>query len=122
MKVLIVDDEDDVLKMYGEKLVAEGFEVVTADDGQDGLEKAQKEKPDVVLLDIIMPKFNGLDVLKILKSQEDTKSIPVYLLTNLPQEASGEKAKELGASGYLVKYGNEPATVAAFLKGLEDKK
>ena len=118
MKVLIIDDEDDVLTMYKERLAADGFEVITADNGQKGLDAAFASPPDVILLDIIMPKFNGLDVLQMLKSRSETKDIPVYLLTNLPEEASGEKAKQLGAAGYLVKVNNEPATVATLLKGL----
>ena len=122
MKVLIIDDEHDVLTMYQERLAAEGFEVLTADNGQKGLDLAFSQAPDVILLDIIMPKFNGLDVLQMLKSRSETKDIPVYLLTNLPEEASGEKAKQLGASGYLVKAENEPGVVAALLKGLRQTK
>ncbi len=122
MKVLIIDDEDDILTMYRERLVADGFEIVTANNGQRGLDAAFSAPPDVILLDIIMPKFNGLDVLQMLKSRSETKDIPVYLLTNLPEEASGEKAKQLGASGYLVKANNEPSAVATLLKSLQNAK
>ena len=122
MKVLIVDDEDDVLTMYKETLEAEGFEVTTANNGQKGLDQAFKQPPDVILLDIIMPKFNGLDVLQMLKSRSETKDLPVYLLTNLPEEASGEKGKSLGAAGYLVKANNDPTTVATLLKGISQAK
>jgi DNA-binding response OmpR family regulator len=122
MKILIVDDEPDVLTMYKTRLEAEGFEVLTADNGQKGLDVAFREQPDIILLDIIMPKFNGLDVLQMLKNRSETKDTPVYLLTNLPEEASGEKAKQLGASGYLVKANHEPGMVATFLKGLSQAK
>jgi len=118
MRVLIIDDEDDVLTMYKERLEADKFEIETASNGQKGLDLAFANPPDVILLDIIMPKFNGLDVLQMLKSRTETKDVPVYLLTNLPEEASGEKAKQLGAAGYLVKANNEPSTVANLLKGL----
>jgi len=118
MKVLIIDDEQLILDMYSERIKEAGYEVLTALDGQKGAEIAQNEHPDVILLDIIMPKYNGLDVLRDLKADDKTKDIPVYLLTNLPQEASGEKAKQLGASGYLVKAENEPEMVVQLLKGL----
>jgi CheY-like chemotaxis protein len=118
MKILIVDDEEDVLTMYKARLEAEGFEVATAINGQKGLEMAFEQAPDVILLDIIMPKFNGLDVLQMLKARDETKDIPVYLLTNLPEEASEEKGMQLGATGYLVKANNDPSTVATLIKGL----
>jgi len=70
------------------------------------------------LLDIIMPNINGLDVLKMLKIRDETKNIPVYLLTNLPQEASGEKAKELGAAGYMVKAEFEPQKLLEKIQSL----
>lgn len=115
-KVLIVDDEPAVLEVYKTKLTIDGFSVLTAPDGERGLELALSEKPRVILLDIIMPKFNGLDVLAQLKKRPETKDIPTYLLTNLPEEASGKKAKELGAAGYLVKAENEPGMVSELLR------
>ncbi|PIP21591.1 MAG: two-component system response regulator [Candidatus Nealsonbacteria bacterium CG23_combo_of_CG06-09_8_20_14_all_40_13] len=118
MKVLIIDDEETILKMYGTKLSMAKIEVLTSEDGQKGIEMAAKEKPDVILLDIIMPNINGLDVLKMLKIRDETKNIPVYLLTNLPQEASGEKAKELGAAGYMVKAEFEPQKLLEKIQSL----
>ena len=85
MKVLVIDDEKSILKMYSEYLTSQGFEVVTAGNGEEGIKIAKEQKPDVLLLDIIMPKFNGLDVLKSLKSDPDIKNTPIYLLTNLPE-------------------------------------
>ena len=113
-KILLVDDEEAILKMYGSAL---GEDVITAKDGDEAIEKAGTEKPDLILLDIIMPKENGLDVLKKLKSDDDTKGIPIIVLTNLPKEASAQKAKALGASGYYVKAEYEPITLA---KEIED--
>jgi two-component system chemotaxis response regulator CheY len=104
--------------MYSDKLAREGFEVVSAVDGASGIEAARKNSPDVILLDIIMPKVNGLDVLKILKESPDTRETPIYLLTNLPEDCSGQKAQELGASGYLVKAEYEPQTVVDLLRGV----
>jgi len=117
MKVLIIDDEKGVIKMYEEYLKISDIEVVSAFDGQKGLELAKIHKPDVILLDIIMPKFNGLDVLNKMKTDPDIKNIPVFLLTNLPAECSGEKAKELGAAGYLVKAEYEPKMVVDVIRG-----
>ena len=118
-KVLIVDDEQGILKMYSEYLTTQGFEVVTAQNGEEGIKVAKDQKPNVILLDIIMPKFNGLDVLKALKTDPDIKNTPIYLLTNLPEECSGDKAKELGATGYLVKAENEPKMIADVIRGLK---
>ena len=116
MKVLIIDDEQGVLKMYSQYLKIEGYEVLQAPDGAAGLKLAQEQKPDIILLDIIMPRYNGLDVLKDLKTDERTKNIPVWLLTNLPKESSGQKAQELGAAGYLVKAEIEPKMLVEKLK------
>jgi CheY-like chemotaxis protein len=109
-KVLIIDDEEPILKMYSSALT--GHEVLTAKNGEEGLKLAQSEEPNLVLLDIIMPKMNGLDVLEKLRSNKDTASIPVLMLTNLPQEASADKARALGAQGYFVKAQFEPAKLA----------
>lgn len=116
MKVLIIDDEQSILKMYSAPFEAAGDEVVTTLEGQTGLKFARGEQPNVILLDIIMPRVNGLDVLKTLKEDPATNKIPVILLTNLPEECSEEKAKELGAAGYLVKAQNEPTAVVEIVK------
>ena len=121
MKVLIIDDEQGVLKMYGDYLKMEGIEPLTASDGQKGIQLAKEQKPDVILLDIIMPRYNGLDVLKDMKKDEELKNIPIFLLTNLPQESSGDKAKALGANGYLVKAEYEPKMVLDVIKGAINK-
>lgn len=109
-KILLVDDEEAILKMYGSALTE--HEVIEAKNGTEAIEKAEKDAPDIILLDIIMPKENGLDVLKKLKTGEKTKDIPVIVLTNLPEEASAEKAKTLGSNGYLVKAETEPTALA----------
>ena len=118
MKVIIVDDEQAILKMYKLSLEAAGLEVLTAATGVEALEKIKQEKPQVVLLDIIMPQLNGLDVLTAIKEDETTKNIPVYLLTNLPEECSGDKAKELGAAGYFVKAQTEPQEIVQKVKNM----
>lgn len=109
-KILIIDDEEPILKMYGEAL--SDHEVIFAKNGDEGISKATSESPDLILLDIIMPKVNGLDVLTKLKENKETSSIPVIILTNLPEEASKEKAKSLGAEDYFVKANYEPSKLA----------
>lgn len=116
MKILIIDDEQAILKMYSAAFEAEGDEVTTALEGETGFKFAQEQAPNIILLDIIMPRFNGLDVLKRLKEDNATKDIPVIVLTNLLEESSEEKAKTLGAAGYFVKAQTEPAAVVEMVK------
>jgi DNA-binding response OmpR family regulator len=118
MKILIIDDELGISKLYSEKLNNEGFEVLTAQNGLDGFALAKKELPNLILLDIIMPKMNGLDTLKQLKEDESTKAIPVILLTNLPAEMSMLKARQLGAVDYLVKAEYDPIDVVIRIRTL----
>jgi len=102
-KILIVEDEATLQKALTEFLAEEGFEVFGALDGEKGIELAKKEKPDLVLLDIILPKKDGYEVLTDLKNNESTKNIPVILLTNLESAEDVDRAFEKGASTYLVK-------------------
>ena len=110
--VLIIDDEPAICDMYKIKLEQRGYKVFTALGGPEGIAIAKKEKPNIILLDIIMPKVNGFDVLKTLKETAETKAIPVFMTTNLPEHTSGEKAKSLGAVNYLVKAEYEPGMLA----------
>lgn len=102
-KVLIVEDEATLNKAIADFLVAENFEVLSALDGQAGIEMAKKELPDLILLDIILPQKDGYEVLDDLKKDEKTKNIPVILLTNLESQEDIVKAFEKGATTYLVK-------------------
>lgn len=109
-KILIIDDEEAIVNMYMAALT--DFHIISAKNGKAGLALAQKEKPNLIFLDIIMPEQNGLDVLQTLKENKETKDIPVIMLTNLPKDASGAKAKALGALDYLIKAENEPEDIA----------
>ncbi|MFA4998568.1 MAG: response regulator [Candidatus Paceibacterota bacterium] len=102
-KILFIEDESALQKTFGEVLGQAGYEVISALDGEIGLSLAKEKKPDLILLDLILPKLHGLEVLKGLKEVEETKDIPVIILTNLEGMAEIEKAIELGAKGYLVK-------------------
>ncbi len=110
-KILLVEDEKTLSEMYKTKFERENFQVLTADNGTPVLELAKKEKPDAILLDIILPKMDGFTVLKQLKSDPKTKSIPVLMLTNLGQEEDIKKGKSLGAKDYIVKANFTPSQV-----------
>lgn len=102
-KILFVEDEAALQKTFGDVLSQEGYAMISASDGEEGLRLAKSEKPDLVLLDLILPKTNGFEVLKQLKEDEETKDIPIIVLTNLEGTGDVEKALELGAMTYLVK-------------------
>lgn len=121
-KVLIIDDDEAILEMYKIKFDETGFETLIASNGQDGIEIAKDKNPEVILLDILMPEFNGLDVLRKLKEDEKTKMIPVYLLTNIQKDGVTEKAMKLGAEKYFMKAEYEPAHLVEKIKNILAKK
>ena len=102
-KILFIEDEPALQKTFGEVLKQEGYKTIPALDGETGLRLAKTEKPDLVLLDLILPRANGFDVLKKLKEDKETKNIPIIILTNLEEVGSVDKAIGLGATTYLVK-------------------
>ena len=115
-KILIIEDDFFVRDLYNRELIREGFTVSTAEDGAEGLLKVVEEKPDIILLDIMLPKMSGLDVLKTLKEKEETKNIPVVLLTNLGQDNIIRKGFTLGAVGYLIKAAYTPTQIIEEVK------
>jgi two-component system alkaline phosphatase synthesis response regulator PhoP len=102
-KVLIVEDDLTLQKTLMEFLKMENFEVIAASDGEEGLEQAKKFNPELILLDIILPKKDGYEVVKELKDSQQTENIPIILLTNLESLNDVEKALKLGVKNYLVK-------------------
>jgi two-component system alkaline phosphatase synthesis response regulator PhoP len=114
--ILLVDDDFTLREMYGERLKAEGFQIVQASDGEEALQMAKKTKPNVILLDIMMPKINGFDVLKQLKADEELKEIPVLVLTALIQEVDKIQGQKLGCDGYIVKSETMPGEVVEKIK------
>ncbi len=103
MRLLLIEDDIFFRKFYVEKLKEKGFDVDEADDGEQGLEKIQSLKPDLVILDIILPKKDGFEVLRKLQDDATLKNIPVLVFSTLGQEADIEKAKKLGAVDYVNK-------------------
>ncbi len=102
-KILVVEDDKFLVNVLLSKLQKEGFEVVHAFDGEEALAKVREKKPDLILLDLILPVKDGFDVLKELKEDGATKNIPVIILSNLGQETDIEKGKKLGAVDYMIK-------------------
>lgn len=115
-RLLLVEDDAFLAGMYVTKLTMEGFQAELATDGKSGLEKASSLKPDLILLDVLLPKMNGFDVLKALKSDPATKDIPVILLTNLGQKSDVVKGLDLGAVDYLIKAHFMPSEVVTKIK------
>ena len=102
-KIIVIEDEQILLRALNVELLSQGFEVLSAKDGESGLRLTIQELPQLVLLDLILPKLHGFEVLKALKENESTKDIPVIILSNLGQDSEIKKAKELGAADYFVK-------------------
>ena len=111
-KILIVEDEQFIADMYKLKFTNEGYEVFVAYDGEEGLDMALKELPDMILLDVVMPRLNGYQVLGALKKHELTKKIKVYILSNLGQNNEIEEGLKAGADGYFVKANLTPSQLA----------
>jgi DNA-binding response OmpR family regulator len=112
-KILIIEDDVMIIEIYAMRLAEAGYLVYKALDGGQGLEMAEKLKPSLILLDVILPKLDGFAVLKSLKEQETTKNIPVIILTNLGQQDDMQKGIELGAVDYVVKASLTPAQMVA---------
>ena len=102
-KILLVEDDNALADVYMNRLTGEGFEVRRVDNGEDALANAVEFHPDLIVLDVMMPKISGFEVLDILKNTPATTQIKVMMLTALGQESDQKKAKDLGADDYLVK-------------------
>lgn len=102
-KILVVEDEEDLREMYSTKIASAGYKVFTATCGDEGLKAIRKEKPDLVLLDLIMPRKNGFDVLEELKKDKKLTKVPIMVLSNLCQDEDMQLVEEMGAVDYIVK-------------------
>lgn len=114
--ILIVEDDSFLVRMYTSKFTEIGFSVDVAYDGLEGLKLAMEKRPDLILLDLMLPQLNGIEVLKKLKQDEQTKSIPVILLTNVSEKQEIEKGLSLGAADYLIKAYFTPSEVVGRVK------
>lgn len=111
IKVLLVEDDSFISKMYVTKFTLQKFNVLAAADGEEGLRLAEQEVPDIILLDIMLPKMDGWQVLEHLKINQKTKNIPVLMLTNLGAQEDIERGLELGATDYMIKAHFVPSEV-----------
>ena len=102
-KILLVEDDQSLREIYGIRLTAEGYEIVTAGDGEEALAAAVREKPDLIISDVMMPKISGFDMLDILRSTPETKDIKVIMMTALSSDDQRERGESLGADRFLVK-------------------
>ena len=115
-KILVVDDRPGVVELVRASLEGEDYQIIDASDGEKALSKIREEKPDLILLDIIMPKMDGFEVLKKLKQDPTTKETPVIMLTIKEQKLNREKGLELGAIDYIVK----PFSPSVLLSKIEE--
>ena len=102
-KILLVEDDDALASVYQTRLQAEGFDIRRVPNGEDALAAAMEYKPDLMLLDVMMPKVSGFDVLDILRNTPETANLKVIMLTALSQDSDKERAEALGVDDYLVK-------------------
>lgn len=114
--ILLVEDDPVLLKMYVEKFTFEGYKVLTAKDGEEALQSTGSQTPDIVLLDIMLPRMSGTDFLEKLRQTPKGKNVPVVVLTNLAEDEEKEKAKKFDVKEYLVKAMQTPEQVVEKIK------
>jgi len=115
-KILLIEDEEVIIRLLNRKLTTIGYEVVLAMDGDEGLEKMREQRPDLVLLDIIMPRKGGFEVLEEMRKDSNLAGIPVIIISNSGQPLELERAKSLGVSDWLVKAEFDPKEVVEKIK------
>ncbi len=119
-KILVIDDEKDLVETVTYRLQANGYEVISAYDGQEGLNKAQKEKPDLIILDLMLPKMDGYRVCGLLKGDSRYNKIPIILFTARAQESDKKMGDEVGGDAYITKPFDPPALLAKIKELLKD--
>src|SRR5688572_28194146 len=102
-KILLVEDDSNLREIYGARLEAEGYQIISAGDGEEALAVAVRERPDLIISDIMMPKISGFDMLDILRSTAETKNVKVIVMTALSQDEDRKRGEKLGADRYVVK-------------------
>ena len=120
-RVLIVEDEPAILYSLKKIMAEAGYQVTTAEDGEKGLNMIKNDRPDLILLDIMLPKVNGFDIMEFIKKEEATKNIPVMVLTNLNDPDSIKRSVALGAAGHLIKTETRPQEILAHINKILKK-
>lgn len=121
-KILIVEDEPDLLEMYRLYFGQAGYEIIEATDGQIGVDLIKQKNPDLILLDILLPKIDGWQILKELKENPDTKKIPIIVFSNLAQADEIQKGLKLGADDYVIKSNSTPKELLERIQNLLNNK
>lgn len=119
--VLLIEDDPDQIFMYQNKFELEGFACISARKGDEGIALAKTRQPDAILLDLVLIAENGLDVLEKLKQNDETKNIPVVILTNLVKKEAMDRAKNLGAVDFIVKTDTMPGSVVQKIRDILKK-
>ena len=110
-KVLLIEDEEIMINLLQKKLIQEGYEVSIARDGEEGLKMTKEQRPDIILLDIIMPKMGGFEVMEEIAKDPELKKIPIVVISNSGQPVELDKARDLGAKDWLIKTEFDPQEV-----------
>ena len=117
-KILIVEDDKFLRELIAQKLTKEGYAIVEAIDGEEGIKKTKEEKPDLILLDLILPGADGFEVLSQIKADPELSPIPIIILSNLGQKEDIEKGLKLGAEDYLIKAHFTPGEIIEKIKSI----
>jgi CheY-like chemotaxis protein len=120
-KILLVEDDGLMSRMYGRLFAYEGYDVEVAADGEAGFVKAKEFQPDLILLDVMMPRMNGLELIQKLKEESRTRDITLVLLTNLGIQEKIDEAMRLGAAGCIIKSNHSPEEVIKLVEGFLTK-
>ncbi|MBI2626492.1 MAG: response regulator [Candidatus Nealsonbacteria bacterium] len=110
-KIALIEDEEVLIGLLQRKLIKEGYDVFLARDGEEGLKMLREEKPDLVLLDIVMPKMGGFEVMEEMQKDEELKKIPIVIISNSGQPVELDRAKQLGVKDWLIKTEFDPQEV-----------
>jgi len=117
-RILIIEDDKFLRQLIAQKLLKEGYDVLEAVDGEEGLKKIKEEKPDLVLLDLILPGIDGFEVLSQMNKEDLISQIPVIILSNLGQKEDVERGLNLGATDYLIKAHFTPGEIIEKIKNI----
>ena len=115
-KILFIEDDPLIIKIYTTRLTADGFQVFSAENGEDGLKIAEQELPNLVVLDIMMPKIDGFGVLEKLRIHDHLKNIPILIYSNLAQEGEIARALKMGATEFIIKANLSPTEMVNKIK------
>ena len=119
--ILIIEDDEFLRGLINKKLLAEGFNVISAVDGEEGIKKAKEQKPDLILLDLVLPNIDGFEVLEKVKTDPDVSAVPVIILSNLSQKEDISKGIKLGAVDYIIKAQFTPEEIVEKVKNILNK-